>query len=260
MSVGLAGWRIAVVIPDFRAMLAEIEVECEDTGTLPGNERVATFCTHGRDALRAWDHLCAALEPHGYWPIIVGEGRWDLLGACGWRSVAEILDQAESLDLDGWLQSRPGDLNLSDLLTEPKRSWPWWPRKRKIAITAHTEFDSPQTRRPRERCAGALVPTRASWELPAEFQLGDFHESPAAEVHVAMLRRWHQECGLRVVAAAADRLEVLVEKPPHCRDAAMRLAIEQYLYCPDNVDQGAGTVHDLAVSLWRAPSWYFWWD
>ena len=57
-----------------------------------------------------------------------------------------------------------------------------------------------------------------------------------------------------------DLMELIVAQPPATRAAAERLALEQFLYCPDNVEQGARTLHNLAVSLWRAPSWYFWWD
>ncbi len=57
-----------------------------------------------------------------------------------------------------------------------------------------------------------------------------------------------------------DVIEVLVQRPPDTKEAAFKLAREQYLYCPDNVEQGAGSLHALAASLWRSPSWYFWWD
>ena len=41
---------------------------------------------------------------------------------------------------------------------------------------------------------------------------------------------------------------------------ARDLAITQYHYCYDVVDQGLGTIATLAADRIRAPYWYFWWD
>jgi hypothetical protein len=38
------------------------------------------------------------------------------------------------------------------------------------------------------------------------------------------------------------------------------VALEQYRYCPDIVDQGVGSIHDLAATQVPSSSWYFWWD
>ena len=35
---------------------------------------------------------------------------------------------------------------------------------------------------------------------------------------------------------------------------------EQFAYCPDIVDQGAGTLEALAAVLVNASVWFFWWD
>jgi len=40
----------------------------------------------------------------------------------------------------------------------------------------------------------------------------------------------------------------------------MKLAWEQYHYCPDIVWQGVGTTSDLAAMLRGHGVWYFWWD
>ena len=38
------------------------------------------------------------------------------------------------------------------------------------------------------------------------------------------------------------------------------LALEQYAYCNDIVDQGVETVGRLADGLMKSHNWYFWWD
>ena len=38
------------------------------------------------------------------------------------------------------------------------------------------------------------------------------------------------------------------------------LALEQYAYCNDIVDQGVGTIGALADGLMKSHNWYFWWD
>ena len=41
---------------------------------------------------------------------------------------------------------------------------------------------------------------------------------------------------------------------------ALDLALEQYAYCNDIVDQGVETVGRLADGLMKSHNWYFWWD
>jgi hypothetical protein len=43
-------------------------------------------------------------------------------------------------------------------------------------------------------------------------------------------------------------------------DDALGLAREHEAYCPDVVEQGAGSTGKLAATLLGAPHWYFWWD
>ena len=40
----------------------------------------------------------------------------------------------------------------------------------------------------------------------------------------------------------------------------MALALEQYAFCPDIVEQGCGTIGYLADTLAKSNKWYFWWD
>jgi hypothetical protein len=41
---------------------------------------------------------------------------------------------------------------------------------------------------------------------------------------------------------------------------ALKLAQEQYGFCFDIVEQGVGTIENLAGGLTASNIWYFWWD
>ena len=43
-------------------------------------------------------------------------------------------------------------------------------------------------------------------------------------------------------------------------DPTFNLALEQYAYCNDIVDQGVETIGRLADGLSKSFYWYFWWD
>ncbi|MCB1052873.1 MAG: DUF4253 domain-containing protein [Acidobacteria bacterium] len=96
--------------------------------------------------------------------------------------------------------------------------------------------------------------------VPAYLKLGNWNLSPAPEVHVALCKKWSDQYGAVLISASADILEFEVARPPQTQEAAKQLALEQYFYCPDIVEQGVGTVGQLAVERVDAKYWFFWWD
>lgn len=48
--------------------------------------------------------------------------------------------------------------------------------------------------------------------------------------------------------------------PVKDRSAAIGLALEQYAFCIDIVDQGVQTIEVMADTLKKSSVWYFWWD
>jgi hypothetical protein len=44
------------------------------------------------------------------------------------------------------------------------------------------------------------------------------------------------------------------------RDLAFKVALEQYAYAPDIVDQGTQTIDKLGAEIWGSHYWFFWWD
>ncbi|MBQ8825199.1 MAG: DUF4253 domain-containing protein, partial [Ruminococcus sp.] len=57
-----------------------------------------------------------------------------------------------------------------------------------------------------------------------------------------------------------DVLEISVPEPITDAEEAFKLAKEQYAFCNDIVDQGVGSLEELAVTLMNSTVWYFWWD
>ena len=55
-------------------------------------------------------------------------------------------------------------------------------------------------------------------------------------------------------------MNLRVAERPGTRAEALALAQEHYDYCYDIVDQGVGTLSQLAAALMNDDWWYFWWD
>ena len=106
----------------------------------------------------------------------------------------------------------------------------------------------------------AQISAEDSWQLPAHLAFGGWNECPVAEVQCALWKRWQETYDAHIVAVCGDVVQARVNNPPKTQEAAMKLAWEQYLYCNDIVDQGTGTLSELAALLLNGDVWYFWWD
>jgi hypothetical protein len=106
----------------------------------------------------------------------------------------------------------------------------------------------------------AKISTTKGYEVPAYVSWGGWNECPMPEEHVAVLRHWNEIYGAEIISLTGDVLECTVSRPPTDKEAAFRLAHEQFLYCADIVHQGVGTLFALAAQLMNSRNWYFWWD
>jgi len=61
-------------------------------------------------------------------------------------------------------------------------------------------------------------------------------------------------------ADRADRRHGGAARIAATRDEALALALDQYVYCYDIVDQGTETVDALSAVLECSDYWFFWWD
>jgi uncharacterized protein DUF4253 len=101
-----------------------------------------------------------------------------------------------------------------------------------------------------------LVSTPSGWQVPAYLRYGAWNNCPSAAEHVALFKYWGERYGAEVAGMAGRVAEMKVSRPPADRDAALELAAQQYLYCPDIV----GTLQHRAATLLGGTVWYFWWD
>src|SRR5262245_28482135 len=175
------------------------------------------------------------------------------------RIPAEILVAADTIDATRWFATR----QEMDLEGREPDSWPQgeWPSE-----FVPNDWLSLQ-RRPwkggpwqGETVYLSKIPTTNSWELPAYLRFGGWNACPQPEEHVAIARDWHARYGAEIATMSFDTIEFQVQRPPTDLDSSEQLAIEQYLYCGDIVDQGVGSIRNLAATLLEGKVWYFWWD
>ena len=106
----------------------------------------------------------------------------------------------------------------------------------------------------------ALLPIRHSWEAFALLNWGGWNACPLPEENCAAFRYWGERYGAKIISITHDIVECTVERLPKDPEEALELAEEQYAYCTDLVDQGTGTLENLAASLLVSHTWFFWWD
>lgn len=108
----------------------------------------------------------------------------------------------------------------------------------------------------------AKIPVSNPWEIFAWLPVGGWNECPAAEQMMAAAKYWYEEHGAIPAALSHDVLEFTVSEPVSNLDTAKKLALEQYGFCIDRVEQcnESGTIGELTDSLMNSKVWYFWWD
>ena len=107
----------------------------------------------------------------------------------------------------------------------------------------------------------AKIPVKHPWEIFAYLPFGNWNECPDTPELMAVAKYWFEQYGALPAAMTHDELEFDLPTAIS-KEKAMDLALEQYGFCPDVVDQGpeGTTVGSLADVLWQSKVWYFWWD
>jgi|GEM_PF-620584 len=105
----------------------------------------------------------------------------------------------------------------------------------------------------------AKIPTENPWEVFAWLPFGGWNECPEPEIMMAVGKYWFQKFGAVPAVISHDILE-FVAQPLRDRSAAVGLALEQYAFCNDIIDQGCQEVCILADMLAKSSVWFFWWD
>lgn len=108
----------------------------------------------------------------------------------------------------------------------------------------------------------AKIPVAHPWEIFAWLPMGGWNDCPDTRELMAVSKYWYETMGAVPVALTHDELEFAVQEPVSGTERARTLAVEQYAFCPDRVDQceESGRIGSLAHSLTMSNIWYFWWD
>ncbi len=107
----------------------------------------------------------------------------------------------------------------------------------------------------------AKIPVKDPWQIFAYLPIGGWNECPNAEEMMAIAKKWYEKYGAVAATVSHDVVEFVLDKPLDNQNEALALALEQFAFCPDRVDQSAeGTAGALADTLLKSVVWYFWWD
>lgn len=217
------------------------------------------------EAFARWQAHRDIFDRTGLWPVIVPTEyahNLEQIFADQAESVEDDIAMGLNLDvrdffsgaLEGQFEDEEYEMDLdfdpAGLVCEPKP-----PAARQVAALDVV----PGTTRPPASVWIALLPCREPWEVPAVLGYGGWNGCPMPAEHVAVFREWYARHGAEPLVMGSDTVELLV-RPIEESAEAKRVAIEQYAYCSDIVDQGVGTVEALASGLLDASVWFFWWD
>ncbi len=103
----------------------------------------------------------------------------------------------------------------------------------------------------------AIVKTHDEYDYLAMVRTDGINYDLEHEDVLAQYRRWDESLGLSLTGAGLDWLEAEFDSPP---DNWLAFAQEVYEFCPDIVDQGAGSVKSLVAEMRRTNTLYLWWD
>jgi hypothetical protein len=208
------------------------------------------FPVRAADAIDRWRTLRAVTERSGYYPVVVAD--YDLLSELSDESptTRESLAAAAELDAAQCLEERVSE---NEELLQQGATPGVEPLNRFIVPFEITSGE------PRDDVHVVLLPTTVPWHAAAHLGFCAVNYDLNPEHHAAVHRRWYEQYGAELVTASGDVLEFAVARPP-AKSNALALAREQYGYCPDIVEQGLGTLENLASSLAESSVWFFWRD
>jgi hypothetical protein len=203
--------------------------------------------------------VCGSQKEIGYLEETMG--LWE-------QSSQEIIDASLNINVEKWFRDRmaetqdewgmENDFNYDNEDDEDADDLEWTGEAQaKLGFTLASDV---LTGEPIQDLAGLEISVDENWQIPAVFKYGGWNECPEPADHCAIWKYWQEKYGAKIVGVSYSIIEAYVERPPQTQEEVMQLAMEQYLYCPDIVDQGMETVENLAALLLNQDVWYFWWD
>jgi predicted DNA-binding WGR domain protein len=210
-----------------------------------------------KDVARLWMELAAAFAETGIWPFIID----DTFEFRGFGDYLMDLPRGRHTEVLTILRRGWGDLIEID--DEPDES---------LAPFGNA-FPGLADPTPGERVAtidpivasltgrlGLVALNRPADILDAVGWMGAANYDGDPLDMTTVLRSWERRFDAYVVGMGTDTLLLAVGRPPRDLASATAIAAEHYAFCPDNIQQGVGSVREYAESLVDAEVWPFWWD
>ena len=104
------------------------------------------------------------------------------------------------------------------------------------------------------------VLTKNPYEVLGYFGMGGYNDCPLPAEQIAVAKYWYEKYGAAPAVITYDEIEFYVERPVQTLEETKKLAVEQYAFCYDIVEQGYRTFEKLVDGLYKNIQWYFWWD
>ncbi|MBA0045173.1 DUF4253 domain-containing protein [Mycobacteroides sp. LB1] len=209
------------------------------------------------DIQSLWLRLAGRFDRTGLWPLASRGLSGDLHRP--WSDPDDLRHFADPADIGAVdaksflakqvssADSRIIDVPVAPITLEQRTQ----PPQRALPLTAdHLEQGSLLILVPVTRPADAL--NALGWTHGVNYDIAEAQLS-------AVLRSWEDRFGAVLTTVDFDFIEVEVTRPPGA-DLALPVGYEHYGFCPDNIDQGAGTLSAYARGITGARTWSFWWD
>lgn len=204
-----------------------------------------------------WLRLAGRFDRTGLWPLTSRGLGGDLRRP--WSDPEDLRHLAEpgdvgSVDIKSFLAKEISSASAATVdvpvapITLAQRTQP---PQRALPLTGdHLPQGSLLILAPVSRPADAL--NALGWAHAVNYGISDTELS-------AVLRSWEDRFGAVLTTVDFDAIEVEVTRLPGA-DLAVPVGYEHYGFCPDNIDQGAGTLSAYARQISDTRTWDFWWD
>lgn len=227
----------------------------------------------GDRAAAKWKEIADLHPTTGYWPLLIGspeavkeavECRADLAS-----DEPDTTDPA-AIDLDTWFAERlemVTGADEDDPEDEPLGTE--WLEIDVEALVSQDELeeldDTPSAVtddefEPLPSVGIALVKADRPADILLDRPFGGWNDCPSDAELVAILRRWEDRYGVRLMSITHDSMELHRSSPVADPDLAVTIAKEVAIVAPDIVLQGTETAQVLAEELMSRPHWFLWWD
>ncbi|TWD81926.1 uncharacterized protein DUF4253 [Kribbella amoyensis] len=200
---------------------------------------------HPQDPLRPWQSGELSPQPVSdidrYDAAAVMRGFWT-----DWVTPQEHEEEDHDFaELEPFGRTCPGLAEPGEAMASPEAAADWYVGELEPAADARLMLARVKR--------GADLPAMAGWDGPVN------HSTDVAPL-LAMLRSWEERFGARVVRIGFDTLDLSIAAPPTTEEHALHVAAEHWAFCPDNIDQGPGSLREYAAAIRGLNSWSFWWD